>query len=105
MLWSRAMDTQGTREAAIRLLKERGIWQRLTDGKHSLRHVYSGIIEIDHLELDETSSSLKITETTHDAMDMPYVAFTLTPGKDGGYDDWFEEGSAVYRALEELMKC
>lgn len=94
------------RENAIRLLKERGIWQRLTDGNHKLRYIYSGIIEIDYLELDEASGALKIVDTKHDATDLPYVAFQLFPGvsADGtvAYDDWYEEGSDEFKALATL---
>jgi len=95
------------RERAIAVLKEHGIWQRLLDGKHTLRYIYSGIMEIDYLKLDEAAGALSITETTHDAVDLPYSAFVLTPGTEAVgpvvLDQWFEEGGEVYQALEVLM--
>lgn len=102
-------EWQARRERAIAVLKERGVWQRLLDGKHLLRYIYSGIIEIDYLKLDEASARLNITETQHDAIDLPYIAFILTPGTrtvgPAVLDDWFVEGSAEYQALEALMVC
>ena len=96
-------EWQARREWAVALLKERGIWARLLDGKHMLRYVYSGIIEIDYLKLDEVSARLSITDTKHDAIDLPYVAFHLVPGT-GDFDDWYEESSEEYKALEVLVE-
>ena len=90
------------RKRAVKLLKDRGIWDRLLDGKHTLRHIYSGLIEETYLELDEESASLKETGKDYEAMDLPYVAFVLYPGI-GAFDDWFEEGSEEYKALEVLV--
>jgi len=106
-LAERQRECRERRERAIALLKERGIWQRLLDGKHTLRYIYSGIIEIDYLELDKVTAALKITGTKHDAIDLPYIAFVLTPGSIAigpvVLDDWFSEGSVEYEALEALM--
>jgi len=100
-------EWKARREAAVRVLKERGIWQRLLDGKHTLRYIYSGIIEIDYLDLDEAAGRLSVTETKHSAIDLPYIAFVLTPGSIAigpvVLDDWFSEGSVEYQALEALM--
>ena len=93
-----------TDEDAVRILKDEGIWERLLDGKHTLRYIYSGIIEEDHLELDAQTAMLKTTATTHDAIDLPYIAFTMYPGANGSYDDWYEEGSPAFAAMMRLME-
>ena len=91
-----------TDDDAVRILKEEGIWERLLDGKHTLRYIYSGLIEQTTLELDETAASLKEVDKDYESMDLSYVAFTLYPGRDA-FEEWIEEGSPAFTALMRLM--
>ncbi len=93
-----------THGEALHILKKKGIWDRLIDGKHSLRLIIGGVTEIHKLKLDPAQATLVETDTEYDSHDADSIEFWLKSNHISffkSYPEGTEEFSALMRLRED----
>lgn len=91
-----------TLNEAVAVLHAAGIWEAMRDGKHALQYVYNGMIASTELILDASGSRIEEGLTSRESSEGAYHAFLISPGVDGDYDQWIEEGSREFTAIMML---
>jgi len=92
-----------TNEEAEQILKEEGIWQRLTDGKHKLKFFCDGFTEIQTLKLSRKTLRLATTSTDYDYRGDGSAMFALK-SLDGKFNKDYGEFTEEFAALRALFE-
>jgi len=100
-LTEKQREWQERRDAAIKLLKKRGIWAKLLDESCLLRHVHTGYVKIHEFKLDAERGFLRDVSEVCEGMEHQELTFLLQ-SRNFDYEEWFYERSEEYNALETL---
>lgn len=103
-LTERQREWQARREWAVKLLKGRGIWDKLLDDGYWLEHIHSGLMRVTDFELDVATGTLRETAEEYDGIWPQDLAFILRSHDVLGDEEWFYERSEEYEALETLVE-